>query len=154
MIPLVFYIYNQLSNHEIFAAKEASAKAIKLANINIMEAEENERQTKKSAESRISNAYMKQREIARQELVEESQKLQELKRSVEQRESKISEREHDAQQAQQKAEKNKLDIRQLYDQEKKKFDEGMAEMARARDNAQAGYQRLKNRKPKNKTAKL
>lgn len=61
------------------------------------------------------------------------------------RESAIQNRERTAQQTEKLSKDRVNQVLMEYHQERERFEAEMLEMARARDNAQAGYKRLKNK---------
>ena len=96
-------------------------------------------------QERVNSAYQEQLERVKKELNTEWESYHEEKNRLIQRENSIRSREIAAQNIENEAKERVNQIIQQYNQEKSRFDSEMLEMARARDNAQAGYKRLKNK---------
>ncbi|MDW2100045.1 TolC family protein [Vibrio sp. 1751] len=121
LVPLSIYIFNGLNNAQIAAAKEAQL----------------------DAEERVNSAYQEQLSRVKKELEGEWDSFHKQKNQVLERESAIQNREHTAQQIEKSAKERVDNIVEQYNQEKDRFEAEMLDMARARDNAQAGYKRIK-----------
>jgi len=142
LIPLSFLIYNGLNNMQIASAKNDVA----LIEIEMEEAEKRANKRIMEAEKKVNSAYEEQRKRAHAELESETQNLHHLKNELLQRETAIKKREIAAQKAQERAAQDVSEVQRLYADELQRFETEITGMARARDNAQAGYQRLKNKK--------
>lgn len=146
LTPLSLFIYHGLNNRQITAAKEAQTEAEKQAEKRIQEAETIKINAKNWADEKVKSAYEEQNKRVRKELESESNSLHQLKNELVQREQSLRSKEIAAKKAQQDAEEQIAEIQRLYAEERQRFEAETAEMARARDNAQAGYQRLKRKK--------
>ncbi|MFV8386511.1 hypothetical protein ACNO5E_20630 [Vibrio parahaemolyticus] len=145
LVPLSIYIFNGLNNAQIAAAKEAQLDAEEQARKADSDAKKYEQKAKSWAEERVNSAYQEQLERVKKELNTEWESYHEEKNRLIQRENSIRSREIAAQNIENEAKERVNQIIQQYNQEKSRFDSEMLEMARARDNAQAGYKRLKNK---------
>lgn len=146
LIPLSFYIYHGLNNRQITAAKEAQAEAEKQTEKRLQEARSYEEKAKVWAEEKVNSAYEEQEKRIRAELDSESQNLHQFKNELVQREQSLRGKEVAAKKAQQEAEEKITEIQRLYAEERQRFETETAKLTKARDNAQAGYQRLKRKK--------
>ncbi|TMX38493.1 hypothetical protein, partial [Vibrio rotiferianus] len=105
-----------------------------------------EQQAKSWAEERVSSAYEVQEKRIRAELDNETQYLHQFKNELIQREQLISGKENAVTKAQQETKDQIIEIKRLYAEELQRFEAETAELTKARDNAQAGYQRLRRKK--------
>lgn len=145
LVPLSIYIYRSLNNSQITAAKEAQLDAEERAKKAELDAKKYEQKAKSWAEERVNTAYQEQLSRVKKELETEWESYHRQKNQVLERESAIQHRERTAQQIEKAAKERVDNIVEQYNQEKDRFEAEMLEMARARDNAQAGYKRLKNK---------
>lgn len=145
LVPLSIYIFNGLNNAQISAAKEAQLDAEERARKAELDAKKYEQKAKSWAEERVNSAYQEQLSRVKKELEGEWDSFHKQKNQVLERESAIQNRERTAQQVEKSAKERVNNIVEQYNQEKDRFEAEMLEMARARDNAQAGYKRLKNK---------
>lgn len=150
LVPLSIYIFNGLNNAQIAEAKEAQLDAEEQARKADSDAKKYEQKAKSWAEERVNSAYQEQLERVKKELNTEWESYHEEKNRLIQRENSIRSREITAQNIENEAKERVNQIVQQYNQEKSRFDSEMLEMARARDNAQAGYKRIKMKLEKQK----
>ncbi|HCH5920271.1 hypothetical protein ACEV94_22970 [Vibrio parahaemolyticus] len=143
LVPLSIYIFNGLNNAQIAAAKEAQLDAEERARKAELDAKKYEQKVKSWAEERVNSAYQEQLSRVKKELEGEWDSFHKQKNQVLERESAIQNREHTAQQIEKSAKERVDNIVEQYNQEKDRFEAEMLDMARARDNAQAGYKRIK-----------
>lgn len=146
LVPLSIYIFNGLNNAQIAAAKEAQLDAEERARKSESNAKIYEQKAKSWAEERVSSAYEDQEKRIRAELDSETQYLHQFKNELIQREQLISGKENAVKKAQQETEDQIIEIKRLYAEELQRFEAETAELTKARDNAQAGYQRLRRKK--------
>lgn len=145
LFPVANAWYDHITNAQIAAAKEAQIEAEERARKAELDAKKYEQKAKSWAEERVNSAYQEQLERVKKELNTEWESYHEEKNRLIQRENSIRSREIAAQNIENEAKERVNQIIQQYNQEKSRFDSEMLEMARARDNAQAGYKRLKNK---------
>lgn len=151
LIPLTVYLYHSLSNQQIIAARHAQTKAENRASKAESDAKTYEKRAKAWAEEKVNNAYQEQLSRVQKELEQEWDNYHQLKNQLVQRENHIHSRETNAQNSQAKAQALIDDIKKQYALELSRFETEIAELTTARNNAQAGYQRLKMRRsPKQK----
>lgn len=143
LVPLSIYIFNGLNNVQIAAAKEAQIEAEERARKAELDAKKYEQKAKSWAEERVNTAYQEQLSRVKKELEGEWDSFHKQKNQVLERESAIQNREHTAQQIEESAKERVDNIVEQYNQERDRFEAEMLDMARARDNAQAGYKRIK-----------
>lgn len=145
LFPAANAWYNHITNVQITNAKEAQLDAEERAKKAELDAKKYEQKTKSWADDRINSAYQEQLERVKKELNAEWESYHKEKNQLIQRENSIRSREIDAQKRENEAKEKVNQIIQQYNQEKSRFDSEMLDMARARDNAQAVYKRLKNK---------
>lgn len=145
LIPLAIYIFKGMNNAQIAAAKEAQLDAEERAKKAESDAKNYEAKTKSWAEERVNSAYQEQLAKVKKELSAEWDSFHKQKNQVLERESAIQNRERTAQQTEKLSKDRVNQVLMEYHQERERFEAEMLEMARARDNAQAGYKRLKNK---------
>lgn len=145
LFPVANAGYNHITNVQITNAKEAQLDAEERAKKAELDAKKHEQKAKSWADERINSAYQEQLERVKEELKAEWENYHEEKNKLIQRENSIRSREIASQKIENEAKEKVTQIIQQYNQEKSRFDSEMLEMARARDNAQAGYKRLKNK---------
>jgi hypothetical protein len=150
LIPLTIYIFNGMNNAQITAAKEAQINAEERAKKAELDAKNHEIKTKSWAEERVNSAYREQLANVKKELEAEWDSYHKQKNHVLERESTIKSREKAAQQMENLAKEQIENIVEKYNQEKARFESETLDMARARDNAQAGYKRIKMKLEKQK----
>lgn len=143
LVPLSIYIFNGLNNVQIAAAKEAQIEAEERARKAELDAKKYEQKAKSWAEERVNSAYQEQLSRVKKELEGEWDSFHKQKNQVLERELAIQNREHTAQQIEESAKERVDNIVEQYNQERERFEAEMLDMARARDNAQAGYKRIK-----------
>ena len=143
LVPLSIYIFNSLNNVQIAAAKEAQIEAEERARKAELDAKKYEQKAKSWAEERVNSAYQEQLSRVKKELEGEWDSFHKQKNQVLERESAIQNRERTAQQIEESAKERVDNIVEQYNQERDRFEAEMLDMARARDNAQAGYKRIK-----------
>lgn len=143
LVPLSIYIFNGLNNVQIAAAKEAQIEAEERARKAELDAKKYEQKAKSWAEERVNSAYQEQLSRVKKELEGEWDSFHKQKNQVLERESAIQNRERTAQQIEESAKERVDNIVEQYNQERDRFEAEMLDMARARDNAQAGYKRIK-----------
>ena len=146
LIPLLRYLYKGLSDQQITAAQKAQTDAEERARKAESNARVYEQKAKSWAEEKVNAAYQEQLSRVRKELEQEWDSFHKLKNQVVQRESLIQNREAIAQKNQEDAKNQIAEIQKQYALELARFETETAELIKARDNAQAGYQRLKNRR--------
>lgn len=146
LAPLSLFIYHGLNNHQITTAKEAQNEAEKQAEKRIREAETIKINAKIWADEKIKNAYEEQNKRVREELESESHSLHQLKNELIQREQSLRRKEVEAKKAQQDAKEQVAEIQRLYAEERQRFETETTKLTKARDNAKAGFQRLKRTK--------
>jgi hypothetical protein len=150
LVPLSIYIFNSLNNVQIAAAKEAQIEAEERARKAELDAKKYEQKAKSWAEERVNSAYQEQLSRVKKDLEGEWDSFHKQKNQVLERESEIQNRERTAQQIEKAAKERVDNIVEQYNQEKDRFEAEMLDMARARDNAQAGYKRIKMKLDRNK----
>lgn len=151
LIPLTTYLYQGFHNQQITAAQKAQTDAEEQASKAESEAFAYEQRAKAWAEEKVNAAYQEQLSRVHKELEQEWDSYHQLKNQVVQRESLIQNREAIARKAQEDAKNQISEIQKQYALKLTHFETETAELRKARDNAQAGYQRLKMKKsPKQK----
>ncbi len=151
LIPLTVYLYQSLSNQQIIAARHAQTKAENRASKAESDAKAYEERAKAWAEEKVNNAYQEQLSRVRKELEQEWDNYHQLKNQLVQRENCIHNKEANAQKIQKDAQALINELKEKYALELSRFEAEIAKLTAARDNAQAGYQRLKIRtSPKQK----
>ena len=150
LIPLSIYIFNSMNNAQITAAKEAQIDAEERAKKAESDAKKYEQKAKSWAEERVNSAYQEQLARVKKELSAEWDSFHKQKNQVVERESSIQNRERAAQQKENLSKDRVNQVLMEYHQELERFKTEKLEMARARDNAQAGYKRIKMKLEKQK----
>lgn len=151
LAPLSIYIFTGLNNAQITVAKDNQGDAEAQARKAWVDARDYKEKAKAWAEEQINAAYQEQLTRVHKELEQEWDSFHKLKSQIVQRENLIQSREALAQKAQEDAKKHIVEIQKQDTLRLAHFETETAKLIKARDNAQAGYQRLKNRKtPKQK----
>jgi hypothetical protein len=143
LFPVANAWYDHITNAQIAAAKEAQIEAEERARKAELDAKKYEQKAKSWAEERVNSAYQEQLSRVKKDLEGEWDSFHKQKNQVLERESAIQNRERTAQQIEKAAKERVDNIVEQYNQEKDRFEAEMLDMARARDNAQAGYKRIK-----------
>ena len=142
LIPFSILIYKWTNNVHM----NSLILDVQLAEGELEEAKEQADKEVRDAEKRVDSAYKEQKRRVRAELDSESKSLHQFKNELLQRENTIKKREIAAQKIQDEANHKITEIQRLYADELQRFKTETEEIAKARDNAQAGYQRLKNKR--------
>lgn len=143
LIPLTRYLYQSAYNTHIAAAKEAKQNAEQQVQKAQRDAQAHQHKMTTWAEERVAMAQQEQQILAKQALEKEWQAYHHQKAQLLDREATIHQKERAAQQMETRAKKHIDTVTQQYQQEKARFEAELSQMAKARDNAQAGQQRLK-----------
>ncbi len=141
--PLTMYLYQGANDAQITTAKEAKQNAEQQAQKAQRDAQTHQQTITRWAEERVAVAQQEQQRLARKELEKEWQAYHHQKAQLLDREATIQQKERAAQQMEASAKERIDTITQQYQQEKARFETELSQMAKARDNAQAGQQRLK-----------
>lgn len=141
LTPFSVLIYKWANNVHINSA----IQDVQIAERELEEAKEQADKEVRDAEKRVDSAYKEQKRRVRAELDSESQSLHQFKNELLQRENTIKRREIAAQKIQDEANHKITEIQQAYADELQRFKTKTEEITKARDNAQAGYQRLKSK---------
>ena len=139
LLPLMIFIYRGCAHHQISAAKHAQRAAEKRAY-----------DTQINAQKEINMAYEEQLSRVKKELETEWENYHKHKNDLLERESTLQNKEQAAQKIKNLAKNRMENMVEKYKQEKHRFETEMLDMTRARDHAQAGYQRIKKQLEKRK----
>ncbi len=145
LMPVSTYISERMSNTLIQKAVGSLNDAKKRANDAENKAKKAEREAKEWAEEKIKTAEEEQRKRLEKELEEEWMRIRKEKANVKERESVIGEKEANAQKIAQSAKAEVNAIRAQYNSEKTRFEYEMSKMEKAKENAQAGFKRLRKK---------
>lgn len=135
LLPMTISMVTLLFNDEIKQAKKEKTKALEQINA-----------IKRESQNKINNAYQTQLKRVQQEL---NHKINELKKRtalVTHREEQIQRKESRAQELTEQAQIKLEHYQRAYQHELNQFNTQIAEIKRARDNAQSAYKRLKSKR--------
>lgn len=146
LMPVSTYISERITNTLIQKAVESLNDAKKRANDAENKAKKAEREIKAWAEEKVKTAEEEQRKRLEKELEEEWMRIRKEKANVKERERVIGEKEANAQKIVQSAKAEVNTILAQSNREKTRFNAEMAKMKKEKENAQAGFKRLKKKR--------